>query len=412
MQENASSSAAAAPDYTPVLAAANTPGRPARTVTSAAADGSVWVELASGDRVHVPAGHMLQPIGAAGFPNVKTESKRRNTIRRFDAWLESGRIGDLPLGRDPRLTQHEFHPTLAVEPGPYSPIAWYPDFGTRCRPARCAADVRDNALERTLEERGLSGEGTAESAAATRRAAYDLAAATPKAHDRGRPPGPQLTGQGRPSSGAHWLARAPPVKAPPARPPRPGNASLGPGDSADRSRSPATMAKAAPEPRGSIANSLRVRWNDVVDAVDDAMTSVDDAMTSVSVMVSVWDPISGTVVVTPERSWRGCGQCKTRGHCQTLCKTHYRTYEWFLNGAPVVETYAIIVDDDFDNLSDPIIFCAPPGLDVSAAAVETNACPPYSAAAEAALSEPQSEPPPAADEHGVAALPPATTTIL
>eukprot|EP00972_Heterocapsa_arctica_P022604 3326679-Heterocapsa_arctica.AAC.1 len=71
MQEHASASTAAAPDY-PVLAAANTP---ARVNTAPEADGSCWIQLPGGDMVHVPAGHMLQPIGAAGQPNVKTESK-------------------------------------------------------------------------------------------------------------------------------------------------------------------------------------------------------------------------------------------------------------------------------------------------------------------------------------------------
>eukprot|EP00972_Heterocapsa_arctica_P068758 10160873-Heterocapsa_arctica.AAC.1 len=64
-----------------------------------------------------------------------------------------------------------------------------------------------------------------------------------------------VSGVGRPSSGAAWLAKAPPVKAAPTRPFRPqGKPSPGPETTAARSRSPAIdipRAKAAPAPRRS-----------------------------------------------------------------------------------------------------------------------------------------------------------------
>eukprot|EP00972_Heterocapsa_arctica_P047185 6961584-Heterocapsa_arctica.AAC.1 len=83
---------------------------------------------------------MLQPIGAAGQPNVKTESKRRNSIRRWDALLDSGRRTDRPKGRDPRLSEEERHPGPEECPEPYSPGERFPNFATRCRPAACSAD--------------------------------------------------------------------------------------------------------------------------------------------------------------------------------------------------------------------------------------------------------------------------------
>eukprot|EP00972_Heterocapsa_arctica_P038837 5723262-Heterocapsa_arctica.AAC.1 len=90
--------------------------------------------------VHVPAGLMLQPIGEPGRPNVKTEGKRRNSIRRWDAWLESGRRLARPNGRDPRLSEHEVHPGPGEVPEPYFPGDRFPNFATRCRPAACSAD--------------------------------------------------------------------------------------------------------------------------------------------------------------------------------------------------------------------------------------------------------------------------------
>eukprot|EP00972_Heterocapsa_arctica_P040302 5937592-Heterocapsa_arctica.AAC.1 len=68
-------------------------------------------------------------------------------------------------------------------------------------------------------------------------------------------------------------------------------------------------------------------------------------MTSVSGMFSAFGYTAATAAV-PDRSWHGCGQCQTRGHCQTRCEAACKTYAWSLNssGATVVKTYEIVHD--------------------------------------------------------------------